>query len=105
MRTRYAAQVFSMDKTVSTILGRPPRISGRYCACILPADIDDDVLFLEGEELEGTLSNVDANGWNTDGQFRGSTWRRMKLIVSQFREEVLEVCLGTFQDDLTNQTQ
>lgn len=100
MRRRYAAQIYSMDKTISTILGRPPRISGSYCANIMPADIDDGVLLLEGDELDGSLRNVDTNGWNMDRQFRGATWRRMKLIVSQFREEILGVCLGThFTDD------
>ncbi|KAE8373394.1 hypothetical protein BDV26DRAFT_285167 [Aspergillus bertholletiae] len=100
MRRRYAAQIYSMDKTISTILGRPPRISGSHCANIMPADIDDGVLLLEGDELYSSLRNVDANGWNMDRQFRGATWRRIKLIVSQFREEVLGVCLRThFTDD------
>ncbi|KAB8257803.1 hypothetical protein BDV32DRAFT_140081 [Aspergillus pseudonomiae] len=103
MRRRYAAQIYSMDKTISTILGRPPRISGSHCANIMPADIDDGVLLLEGDELYTSLRNVDTNGWNMDRQFRGATWRRMKLIVSQFREEVLGVCLNThFTNDSEN---
>lgn len=61
----------------------------------MPADIDDGVLLLEGDELHSSLHNVDANGWNLERQFRGATWRRMKLLVSQFREEVLGVCLRT----------
>lgn len=61
----------------------------------MPADIDDEVLLLDGEELDEVLRNVDANGWNMDRQFRGATWRRMKLIISQFREEILGLCLGT----------
>ncbi|UDD55949.1 hypothetical protein AFCA_003532 [Aspergillus flavus] len=95
MRRRYAAQIYSMDKTISTILGRPPRISGSHCTNVMPADIDDGVLLLEGDELHSSLHNVDANGWNLERQFRGATWRRMKLLVSQFREEVLGVCLRT----------
>ncbi|KAJ3492500.1 hypothetical protein NLG97_g5346 [Lecanicillium saksenae] len=89
LRRRYAAQIFSMDKTVSTLLGRPPRISGVHCASTLPADIDDEVLLLEGEDLDMALENIDINGWNIDRKYRGSTWRRLKLIVSRFREEVL----------------
>ncbi|RDH29689.1 hypothetical protein BDQ94DRAFT_182223 [Aspergillus welwitschiae] len=95
LRRRYAAQIYSMDKTISTFLGRPPRISGSYCANTMPADIDDEVLLLDGEELDEVLRSVDANGWNMDRQFRGATWRRMKLIISQFREEILGLCLGT----------
>ncbi|GKZ30493.1 hypothetical protein AbraIFM66950_009332 [Aspergillus brasiliensis] len=95
LRRRYASQIYSMDKTISTFLGRPPRISGSYCANTMPADIDDEVLLLDGDELEEALRNLDANGWNTDRQFRGATWRRIKLIISQFREEILGLCLGT----------
>ncbi|KAJ6782120.1 hypothetical protein PWT90_06661 [Aphanocladium album] len=93
LRRRYAAQIFSMDKTISTLLGRPPRIPGAHCASTLPADIDNEVLLLEGEELDMALKNIDTNGWNIDRKYRGSTWRRLKLIVSRFREEVLGVCL------------
>ena len=89
-----------MDKTVSTLLGRPPRISGRYCVNVIPLDIDDNTLFLEGEELQAALSNVDENGWNLDGKFRNSSWRRVKLITCQLREDVLEVCLGKNQNDI-----
>ncbi|GKZ17202.1 hypothetical protein AbraIFM66951_009066 [Aspergillus brasiliensis] len=95
LRRRYASQIYSMDKTISTFLGRPPRISGSYCANTMPADIDDEVLLLDGDELDEALRNVDANGWNMDRQFRGATWRRIKLIISQFREEILGLCLGT----------
>lgn len=105
LRGKYASQIFSMDKTLSTLLGRPPRISGRYCCNIMAADVDDSVLFLENDELEKAMRSLDENGWNTDGNFRRSTWRRVKLIVSQFREEVLEVCLGTPQDDIKSQIQ
>lgn len=102
---KYASQIFSIDKTFSTLLGRPPRISGRYCGNIMAADVDDSVLFLENGELEEALRNFDGNGWNTDGNFRNSTWRRMMLIVCQFREEVLEVCLGAPPDDIRRQVQ
>jgi len=32
----------------------------------MPADIDDDVLLLEGNELDEYLRNIDDNGWNID---------------------------------------
>ncbi|ETS88158.1 hypothetical protein PFICI_01986 [Pestalotiopsis fici W106-1] len=94
LRRRYAAQIFSMDKTTSTLLGRPPRISGAHYAITMPADVDDNVLLLDDIELQTTLSSADSNGWNLDRKFRGATWRRLKFIISQFREEVLEICLG-----------
>ncbi|KAE8138057.1 hypothetical protein BDV38DRAFT_245321 [Aspergillus pseudotamarii] len=62
MGKRYAAQIYSTDKTFSIILGRPPRISGLNCARIMPDDINDGVLLLEGDELHSALCNVDANG-------------------------------------------
>lgn len=71
----------------------------------MAADVDDSVLFLENGELEEALRNFDENGWNADGNFRNSTWRRIMLIVCQFREEVLEVCLGGPPDDIRRQVQ
>lgn len=105
LRRRYAATLFGEDKVLSTLLGRPPRIAGRYSYNIMCADIDDRDLYLQGNKLDEKLQDLDENGWNKDGKFRGATSKRLKVIVCQFREEVLEICLGAHQDDIYGQGQ
>lgn len=100
LRRRYASQLYCDDKVFSTLLGRPPRISGRYSPDIMCADISDTVLYLEDAELEKALGDISEDGWSKDGMLRASTVKRIKLIVSQFREEVLEICLGAARGDI-----
>jgi hypothetical protein len=100
LRRRYASKLYSEDKVFSTLLGRPPRISGRYSSDIMCADISDTVLYLEDAELEKALKHLNEDGWSKDGTLRTSTVKRMQLIVSRFREEVLEICLGADRDDI-----
>ncbi|KAK8054815.1 hypothetical protein PG993_000042 [Apiospora rasikravindrae] len=85
------------DMTLSSV--GPPRIPNLYCALNMPADIDDVHFLSDSDELDHALRRVDMNGWNADRQFRGATWRRIKLLLSQFREEVLGVCLGARLDN------
>lgn len=100
LRRRYASHLYCEDKVFCTLLGRPPRISGRYSSDIMCADISDSILYLEDAALEKALETLNEDGWNKDGMLRPSTVKRMKLIVCQFREEVLEICLGAPRDDI-----
>jgi hypothetical protein len=94
-----------MDKGISTIVGRPPRIASRYCNNVLPLEVDDDVYMLEGEELDAALSHIDDQGWNGTGKFSSATWIRLKALVGRSREEALEICLGNSQSDLEQRIQ
>lgn len=100
LRRRYASHLYCEDKVFCTLLGRPPRISGRYSSDIMCADISDSILYLEDAALEKALETLNEDGWNKDDMLRPSTVKRMKLIVCQFREEVLEICLGAPRDDI-----
>lgn len=100
LRRRYASHLYCEDKVFCTLLGRPPRIPGRYSADITCTDISDSILYLEDAALEKALETLNEDGWNKDEMLRPSTVKRMKLIVCQFREEVLEICLGAPRDDI-----
>ncbi len=103
-RRRCFTAVYSMDKTVATILGRPPLIHRNYCVLDAPLDIDDDEL--TGPELERELAKLDRHGWNTDGRRRTTTFIRLRYLLATVREEALELHLGVNSDvDAPGRTQ
>lgn len=77
MRKKMFISAYGHDKVVATFLGRPPRLSHRYCKMDVPLDMSDDQLCLEGAELEAVLSSLDSNGWNTNGNLYRTTWLRV----------------------------
>ena len=94
VRKNMFSRAFYTDKELGTFLGRPPRISQRYCVCELPLDLTMEELGLEGNELEAALAQLNEFGWNTEDRCQGSSWNRVMLINSLFREEILELSLG-----------
>lgn len=78
----------------AVFLGRPPRLSKRFCFTNMPADVEDHVYGLEQLALERELSNLDQKGWNTLGQIRRSATSRWSMVTAMIREDILEVLLG-----------
>ncbi|KAK3717656.1 hypothetical protein LTR37_005723 [Vermiconidia calcicola] len=95
LRRKIFISVYGHDKVVATFLGRPPRLSHRYCKMESPLDLSDDQLFLEGPELDACLSTLDANGWNTTGNLHRTTWLRVWFQHCRIREDILEIALGS----------
>lgn len=60
-----------------------------------PLDISDEDLILEGPALEAILSKLDADGWNRDEVIQPASFMRLRYIMSFFREEILELSLGS----------
>jgi hypothetical protein len=89
---------FIIDKQVTTLIGRPPRLSRRFASCKLPLDLDDDEVMLIGEELQQRISKLDPNGWNTDGKVSRVACMRAMMIASQIRDEAIELFLGPDED-------
>ncbi len=79
---------------MATFVGRPPRISRRYCSIQVPLDIDVADLALPEDALNAKISQLDANGWRHDGTMRRSAYMRTFLITSRVREDILEISLG-----------
>ncbi|OGM41845.1 hypothetical protein ABOM_009633 [Aspergillus bombycis] len=98
---RCFAVVYSMDKTIATILGRPPSMTRHYCVLKPPLDIDDDV---DPPNYERSLQMLDSNGWNTDGKRRPSTIVRLRFLLATVREEILELHLGVNYVDIEGKT-
>lgn len=105
IRKRLFASAYGHDKLISTFLGRPPRLSHRYCKIELPLDLADEQLFLEGAELDAALAQLDANGWNTNGVQGRATWSRVWLQNMRIREDILEIALGSGDEDVGAQAE
>lgn len=88
---RLFASVYELDKQLATFAGRPPGLSWRYTSCPLPLDISDESLINGGRDLELTIEVVDVHGWNTKGQFYPATRLRALCLLSQIRDEILEI--------------
>ncbi|RMZ89959.1 hypothetical protein DV736_g2799, partial [Chaetothyriales sp. CBS 134916] len=100
MRRRTLTNAYTLDKVLCTFVGRPPRISQRYCSIQLPVDLDYGELALEGAELRAALSTIDQNGWNTNFKGRKSCYQRVHIFSTLLREEVLELSLGPPREDM-----
>ena len=94
IRKRCFATVYGIDKLMATFVGRPPRISRRYCSIQVPLDIEMADLALSDEDLGTKLGQLDSDGWYHDGTMRRSAYMRTFLITSRIREDILEVSLG-----------
>lgn len=94
------ASAFSRDKVVASFLGRPPRLSYRYCKLEVPLDLTDEELCDDGADLDTSLARLDANGWNTNGELGRRTWTRVWFQECVVREEILELALGSGDENI-----
>ena len=91
IRKRAMACTYAIDKQLATLLGRPPRICSQYCHLPLPLDIThDDMLAQSTKENQQNL-RIDAEGWNTDGEFTMGAKIRVALLASMLQESVLDL--------------
>ncbi|KAJ5419501.1 uncharacterized protein N7487_003051 [Penicillium crustosum] len=94
IRKRVMVCAYAIDKELATSLGRPPRICSRYCSILPPLDISYETIVLSRSEGERALQNLDANGWNTEGNFTVGVRLRVVLLTSLLRESILELSLS-----------
>jgi len=102
LRKRAFAAAYGDDKVVSIFLGRPPRLSHRYCIIQAPLDLSKDELLSEGADLQSALDGLDADGWNRAGLLRRCGWLRVALRVNIIKEDILELSLGNHSQEETS---
>ena len=82
LRKRTFGTAYNLDKSISTFMGRPPRLPRKYCAMQLPLDIDMTQLRLPADQLEAEIEMLDDDGWNTSGEYRSNLYTRSSLICN-----------------------
>ena len=100
---------YNQDKSISTFLGRPIRISKRHTDIKLPLDLADSEVTGDQARLNSAIAALDTDGWNTKGRWLRASWivslpmtwsnpdtnepQRLRHISLRFREEILEFSL------------
>ncbi|KAJ5263289.1 hypothetical protein N7478_010894 [Penicillium angulare] len=99
-RKRLMGHAFSADKQLATFLGRPPRISSRFCNISLPLDLSFKELISNPEACNLAMSKLDAEGWNTVEHDPQAVWLRVCLMMGPVRENILELSLNNQVENL-----
>ncbi|KAF9640792.1 hypothetical protein BFW01_g12598 [Lasiodiplodia theobromae] len=94
IRKRLVASAFAHDKWLAAFLGRPPRLSYRYCVVQLPLDLTDQQLLSHGPDLEAALATLDSEGWSKGTRVQRRTWTRAWVQYCTIREDILELSIG-----------
>lgn len=119
LRKKIFCSSYSRDKVTATFLGRPPRLSYRYCKMVsrtwlmasdsrslyhqvMPLDLSDEQIFMEGADLQEALNTLDSQGWNQTGNLNRATWTRVWFQHCQVREDILELALGPETEDISH---
>lgn len=93
-KTRVFSTIYHLDKTSACMDGTPPMLSRLYCDVKPCLDLSDEQLFSPRHEVLAAITNLGANGWNTDGNVHCVSVRRAIWQLSAIREEILELALG-----------
>ncbi|KAK7729226.1 hypothetical protein SLS63_006358 [Diaporthe eres] len=88
MRKRAFICAYFQEISVASFLGRPPRLSYRYCTIDPPLDLTERQLVQTGPELEAALASLDKDGYNTSD-----------ANCAMRREDVLDLALGHYTRD------
>jgi hypothetical protein len=103
LRKRVMALAHERDKELATFVGRPPRLSRRYCTVDLPLDLPDSAIIGPVEHFEAARAKLDENGWSGDVMVHPVSRLRAILLLSIIREEVLELSLGPPMPNIAQQ--
>ncbi|KAI1645799.1 uncharacterized protein F4817DRAFT_162437 [Daldinia loculata] len=90
-RRKIFVTAYYIDKVFALVFNRPLRIPARHADCKLPLDLSEDELFATSPEvLEQARGKLSLDGWSTDGNYKATTWVRIRYILAGFREEIVE---------------
>lgn len=82
-RRRLFFAAYNQDKSISTFLGRPVRISKRYADARMPLDLSDEEVTGDEETLKAAIQALRADGWSTKGRWLRASWIVCALVISQ----------------------
>ncbi|KAI8624755.1 hypothetical protein F5Y19DRAFT_467606 [Xylariaceae sp. FL1651] len=98
-RRRIVVGAYSIDISISSYLGRPPRLSYRYCNLTPPMDIPDHQMIADDDEIARIVASLDEHGFGKTGKISRATWLKTWLGFAPRREDVLDLALGHYSRD------
>ncbi|KAI1110575.1 hypothetical protein F5Y14DRAFT_358060 [Nemania sp. NC0429] len=96
IRTRTVIGAYASEIGAASYLGRPPRLSYRYCNLVPPMDIPDIQLIASEDEIPRIMASFDENGFGTTGKVSRATVIKAWLALGTKREDVLDLALGRY---------
>ena len=97
-KRRQFSSVYALERVACIMTGTPPLLNRLYCSQHLPLELSSEELFLPRDQLTLTITKLDRNGWristNSSDIVDNITLSRCLLLMSQIREEILELSLG-----------
>ncbi|KAL3417429.1 hypothetical protein PVAG01_11429 [Phlyctema vagabunda] len=100
IRRRAIAWAHDYDKACASFMSRPARLSRRFCVIELPLEIPDSIIMGTTESFLRARENLDCRGWSKDKSILPVSRLRVQLMLSEIREEALELKIGPAVPDL-----
>lgn len=94
LRKTVFARVYSADKNVALFLGRPLRMSKRFCHFHLP-----DTRPLTLSEMPPTLDALGPHEWHPDSVIDYSSETRWSALCASIKEEIMELLFDRSRTD------
>lgn len=94
IRRRLFWQLYIIDKSIATFVGRPPLLAWKHCTTPLPLDLDDKELLLDLYENEQGAEMSRLHDENSVPTIGASTILRARASIAIVREEILDGALG-----------
>lgn len=84
LRRAAFARLYSADKNVAIFLGRPPRMSKRFCLFQIPSSVPDSI------NLPQTSMSGDES-WSSDARISYRAETRWSALCASLKEDILEL--------------
>lgn len=103
IRRRVLIASYVMDKSLATVLGRPPRIASQYCDIQNPLDLDYSEIFSASDEQrqDKLLEKIGPDGWNIECRITSGSKARLNAMFALIREKILALSLSPHPVDIT----
>ncbi|KXJ85336.1 hypothetical protein Micbo1qcDRAFT_99602, partial [Microdochium bolleyi] len=99
LRKRAFASSFAQEVGLATFLGRPPRLSYRYCRFRPASGLTNQEILLPAAERAELLTRLDAHGFRKDGVMNEQAFRKIWWHLTPRREDILDLSLGQYTPD------
>ncbi|KAJ1334936.1 chromatin structure-remodeling complex subunit RSC3/30 [Microdochium nivale] len=96
LRKRTFASSFAQEVGLATFLGRPPRLSYRYCRFKPASGLTNEEILLPTRERTELLTRLDAHGFRKDGVMNEQAFRKIWWTLTPRREDILDLSLGQY---------
>ena len=94
-RKLVSVAIYGSEIGLAAFLGRPPRLSYRYCSLDLPLDLSEAQLMLSKDEIDAIIrTTIDESGFSKTKRLTRFGRLRAQIPIVCRREDILDLALG-----------